>query len=275
MSDGTMAKQLFERFCRESVDLYRGFEAYIKPEYDKLTGLSKKISLKESNFSLPDTKRNTPVVKLDSITKERFETAFDTSLEKVNIHTGDYANELTRKANAEAVTIGSDIYFAQGKFSLDSEEGLLLLAHELQHVIQHKSGKRMTYKEDIAQMEMESNRVEAALQQTNLHGFTGGVLSQSDSPTTEKQQSNSSNQMAVNNIGDSGSIDDFTTNEREIVYRLHVGKKTVDVSRKERDQIIQRTVEKLENRINEERASYSSDGSDEYLLDLLSFMNSY
>jgi hypothetical protein len=98
--------------------------------------------------------------KLDADTKDRFEHIFNTDFSSVRIHTGRYASEITRRNNAYAVTIGDDIYFAQGRYSTESEEGIRLLAHELQHVVQNSRGERLVYVEDFQNAEEEAGAIE-------------------------------------------------------------------------------------------------------------------
>jgi hypothetical protein len=50
------------------------------------------------------------------------------------LHTGPIAAEAARQLNAEAFTIGSDVFFAAGQFDIASPRGIGLLTHELTHV---------------------------------------------------------------------------------------------------------------------------------------------
>jgi len=54
----------------------------------------------------------------------------------VKIHTDRNAEALAAKLNAQAFTYKGEIYFSKNKFDPSSEEGKLLLAHELTHVVQ-------------------------------------------------------------------------------------------------------------------------------------------
>ncbi len=54
----------------------------------------------------------------------------------VRVHTGTGAAEVTRRFNAEAVTVKDHVFFAPGRFSPGSVEGQRLIAHELTHVLQ-------------------------------------------------------------------------------------------------------------------------------------------
>lgn len=57
------------------------------------------------------------------------------------VHLGRYADEYTRSLNALAITIGVDIFFRNGAYRPETEEGRKILAHELTHVAQNKECK--------------------------------------------------------------------------------------------------------------------------------------
>ena len=57
----------------------------------------------------------------------------------VVIHTGMYADEYARSFHALALVVGTDIYFRNGAYKLETEEERKTIAHELTHVAQHKN----------------------------------------------------------------------------------------------------------------------------------------
>lgn len=59
------------------------------------------------------------------------------TFEEATVHTGFYADEYTRSYHALALTIGSHIYFRNGAYKPETEEGRSILAHELTHVAQN------------------------------------------------------------------------------------------------------------------------------------------
>jgi hypothetical protein len=69
-------------------------------------------------------------------TKSFMESRFGADFSNVNIHTGSYASQLSHQLNAQAFTIGNNIYFNEGKYSPESSDGKHLLAHELTHTVQ-------------------------------------------------------------------------------------------------------------------------------------------
>ncbi len=58
----------------------------------------------------------------------------------VRVHTGDTADASARSVSAHAYTVGSDIVFQRGAYDPGSSSGQTLLAHELTHVVQQRSG---------------------------------------------------------------------------------------------------------------------------------------
>lgn len=69
-------------------------------------------------------------------TKSFMENSFGSDFSDVRIHTGDYAAQMSNELNAQAFTVGSDIYFNSGKYAPGASDGKHLLAHELTHVVQ-------------------------------------------------------------------------------------------------------------------------------------------
>ena len=65
-------------------------------------------------------------------------------VEYATIHTGPYADELARSLHTLALVLGTDIFFRNGAYRPETEEGRKILAHELTHVAQNK--KREEYR---------------------------------------------------------------------------------------------------------------------------------
>ena len=57
----------------------------------------------------------------------------------VKIHNDAQGDRLSRSLDAQAFTVGKDIYFRQGSYKPDTIQGKRLLAHELTHVVQQSS----------------------------------------------------------------------------------------------------------------------------------------
>ncbi|KAA2239288.1 DUF4157 domain-containing protein [Chitinophaga agrisoli] len=73
-------------------------------------------------------------------TRSFMESRFGADFSSVRIHTGTDAVQLSRDLNAQAFTVGNDIYFNSGKYAPESTEGKHLLAHELTHTLQQSGG---------------------------------------------------------------------------------------------------------------------------------------
>jgi hypothetical protein len=56
------------------------------------------------------------------------------------VHTDGAAHESARSVNAQAYTVGSNIVFQSGRYDTSSDAGRHMLAHELTHVVQQRSG---------------------------------------------------------------------------------------------------------------------------------------
>jgi hypothetical protein len=79
---------------------------------------------------------------MDRPTQSFMESRFDTDFSNVKIHTGSDAVQMNREMNAQAFTVGNDIYFNSGKYNPSSESGKHLLAHELTHTVQQGGASR-------------------------------------------------------------------------------------------------------------------------------------
>jgi len=58
----------------------------------------------------------------------------------VRVHNDSKAHESARSVNAHAYTVGSNVVFQRDKYDPSSAEGKTMLAHELTHVVQQRSG---------------------------------------------------------------------------------------------------------------------------------------
>jgi hypothetical protein len=68
------------------------------------------------------------------------EPRFGADLRGVRVHTGGRAAEAAQSVQAQAYTVGQDIFFGPGKYNPHTGEGRRLLAHELSHTVQ-QSGR--------------------------------------------------------------------------------------------------------------------------------------
>ena len=78
--------------------------------------------------------------KMDSSTQSFMQSRFGTDFNDVKIHTGVEAIQMNRELSAKAFTVGNDIYFNEGQYNPNSNDGKHLLAHELTHTVQQGAG---------------------------------------------------------------------------------------------------------------------------------------
>ena len=74
---------------------------------------------------------------LPDAVRGKMEAALGADFSAVRVHVGPQAERI----GAIAFTVGSDIYFAPGRFQPDTVHGQQLLGHELAHVVQQRAGR--------------------------------------------------------------------------------------------------------------------------------------
>lgn len=94
---------------------------------------------------------------------------FGADFSGVRIHTDANADTLNRSLKAQAFTVGSDVYFAQGRYNPDSYDGRRLVAHELTHVVQQGGAS--------ATRTMPLSTAQRSIQRLSVKGVINSVLS--------------------------------------------------------------------------------------------------
>ncbi len=79
---------------------------------------------------------------LSDETRAFMEPRFGADFSSVRIHTGSDAVQMNRDINAQAFTVGRNIYFGEGRYNTVTSEGKNLLPHELTHTIQQGGAVR-------------------------------------------------------------------------------------------------------------------------------------
>lgn len=99
---------------------------------------------------------------LDRVIVNGFNKKNDTDLESVKIIYGPGANEYTRSRHALALVVADRIYFRNGAYKPETEEGRKLLAHELTHIAQNRKKQelRNTTRKELEE-EAEQNEEQA------------------------------------------------------------------------------------------------------------------
>jgi Domain of unknown function (DUF4157) len=106
-------------------------------------------------------------------TRNEMESAFGVDFGQARIHTGQQAATAARDINASAFTVDQDIYFGEGQYQPDSQQGKHLLAHELTHTLQQANGRSalqsdavVSHPDDV--LEREADSVADAVSQDRL-----------------------------------------------------------------------------------------------------------
>lgn len=86
------------------------------------------------------------------------EPRFQANFSNVKIHTGDKSAKLNRQLNAQAFTVGNQIFFGKDKFQPEQPEGKELIAHELTHTIQQ--GAAIQRSEDVTVTQVAPTQVQ-------------------------------------------------------------------------------------------------------------------
>ncbi len=77
---------------------------------------------------------------LDRETRRFMESRLGADFSDVRVHTDAKATESAQSVRAHAYTVGTDVVFQSDKYHPESDSGKRMLAHELTHVVQQKSG---------------------------------------------------------------------------------------------------------------------------------------
>lgn len=77
---------------------------------------------------------------MDRDTRGFMESRLGADFSDVRVHTDAKASESARSVQAHAYTVGADVVFQSGKYEPESDSGKRMLAHELTHVVQQRSG---------------------------------------------------------------------------------------------------------------------------------------
>lgn len=268
-------------YCEESSCLYGVFKSHYEELVKELLGipksvvLAKKFNLKDKNADdfIPSVIDEDSSFPLELLLKEQLERTFGEDLSMVRIHTGEYSHEMASNYGAKAVTVGNDIYFARGMYNPYSEEGLALLAHEIQHVVQYNDKDTFfLYDEDIAMAEYMAESIESQVKNMNLHNvnspLVGGKYDVEGSP----------NENVVNedriDIGNTSDLDDFSSANTEIRYNITLRNgKTYNISKKEREQLVGMVTEKVKKYISEQYEMLSDDERDKFLLKVMKYVS--
>jgi hypothetical protein len=78
--------------------------------------------------------------------KSEMESGFGTDFSNVRIHNDSTAVQMNKELGSQAFATGNNIYFNEGKYNPNSQEGKHLLAHELTHTLQQGASTNLRTK---------------------------------------------------------------------------------------------------------------------------------
>ncbi len=96
-------------------------------------------ALSEAPASVHEALRS-PGHRLDAGTRHYFEARFGYDFRQVRVHSSTTAGKSAQDLNASAYTVGRNIVFGPNRYAPETAPGRRLLAHELAHVTQQRSG---------------------------------------------------------------------------------------------------------------------------------------
>jgi hypothetical protein len=130
-----MPEQNFiQRKCVQCEEEEKAQRKLLAPFIQKNETIDNNIKSDAISNQIQSTKGNGNTI--SATTKSFMENRFGADFSNVKIHTGNYASQLSKELNAQAFTVGNDIYFNEGKYQPESNQGKYLLAHELTHTLQ-------------------------------------------------------------------------------------------------------------------------------------------
>ena len=110
--------------------------------------------------------------------RSRFEASLGTDLGDVRIHTGPGSADAAAGLGARAFAVGQDVHFGAGQYHPDDPFGMHLLAHEVAHTVQQRSGgagpqRKATVSEPGDAAEIEADRAADAMVRGQAFAVTG------------------------------------------------------------------------------------------------------
>lgn len=102
---------------------------------------------REATPAVVDEVLASPGQPLDREARAFFEPRFGYDFSRVRVHADADAEQSARAVNALAYTVGHNVVFGAGQYAPATQEGRLLLAHELAHVVQQGAGSTALQRE--------------------------------------------------------------------------------------------------------------------------------
>ncbi len=98
--------------------------------------VSDPFALPQSRAEAVDEAPGAPGRAIDPEVRSRLQSVVGPGVEAVRVHRGEHADAFAREHRADAVTVGTHVYFRRSRFRPCEPEGFALLAHEASHVLE-------------------------------------------------------------------------------------------------------------------------------------------
>lgn len=141
-SGGTQRKlQLLRERSMPQPELDSGRSAAVQAKFIQREGGDDSGGAASSNFESSLNASKGGGSTMDENTQAEMETGIGADFSGVRVHTGADAVQMSSDVGARAFTHGNNIYFNQGQYNPESQDGKHLLAHELTHTVQQGASK--------------------------------------------------------------------------------------------------------------------------------------
>jgi hypothetical protein len=107
---------------------------------------------------------------LDSSTQGFFESRFGHDFSGIRVHTDSQAAETAGQINAQAFTVGRNIFFGAGKYEPHTSSGKWLLAHELTHTLQQQPSQPIAAKRKPEKLPQAPSKIQRITIQRKVAG---------------------------------------------------------------------------------------------------------
>jgi outer membrane protein OmpA-like peptidoglycan-associated protein len=119
-------------------------------------------------------------------TRRFLEPRFGHDLGHVRVHTGAAAGRAARAVAARAYTIGRDVVFGDGQYDPDGPAGQRLIAHEMAHVVQQRTGRQTLNRQPLT-VSSPSDPAEAQADRAADEAMGAGPGSKTAAPGQQRQ----------------------------------------------------------------------------------------
>lgn len=104
-------------------------------------------------------RKNDRIIPISTTILNEYNQKNDSKIERTELHYGPNSDELARSYHANALVIGTAIYFRNGAYKPETEDGRKILAHELTHVKQNLEDI-LEGQKTVRELEAEAEQIE-------------------------------------------------------------------------------------------------------------------